>query len=137
MTSAYIPARKGTLRAAVAGLALGLLPSPALAIDADDLVIDSTRDLYDLCSAPANDPQADNAQLLCIGYFSGAIDYHQAVIGPNFPPIVCPPEGTTRRTVIDNFVAWGGQNAGNAELMDTPPIEGAFMSAMAKWPCPE
>jgi len=128
--------RKASLRTLAAALALGLAAGQALAIDADDLVIDSTRDLYDLCSAPANDPQADNAQLLCIGYFAGAIDYHRAVIGPEMPPIVCAPEGTTRRDVIANFVAWAGAHMDDAAVMDSPPIQGAVMSAVDKWPCP-
>jgi hypothetical protein len=121
--------------AAAAGFA-ALATSQAAAIDADDFAIDSTRDLYDLCSASANDPHADNAQLLCIGYFTGAIDYHQAVVGPEFPPIVCAPESTTRRNVIDNFVAWAGKHANDAAVMDAPPINGAVTSAMEAWPCP-
>lgn len=126
---------KATLRAAVAGLALGLLSGPAFAIDADDFAMDSTRDLYDLCSAPESDPQADNARLLCIGYFAGAIDYHVAVVGPEMPPIVCAPEGTTRNDVIVNFVAWAGARVNDAAVMDAPPVQGGIASAMDKWPC--
>lgn len=120
--------------AAAAGFA-ALAAGQAAAIDADDFAIDSTRDLYDLCSAAQNDPHADNAQLLCIGYFTGAIDYHQAVVGPEFPPIVCAPEGTTRRNVIDSFVAWAVKQANDAAVMDAPPIHGAIASAMETWPC--
>lgn len=128
--------RFGALRCCFAAIGfLALAAAPAAAIDADDLAIDSTRDLYDLCSAGANDPQADNAQLLCIGYFTGAIDYHQAVVGPEFPPIVCAPEGTTRRNVIDNFVSWAAARTNDAAAMDAPPIHGAVASAMEAWPC--
>jgi uncharacterized membrane protein len=120
--------------AAAAGLGV-LAAGPAAAVDADDFAVDTTRDLYDLCSAGQNDPQADNAQLLCIGYFTGAIDYHQAVVGPEMPPLVCAPEGTTRRNVIDNFVAWAGGRLNDAAVMDAPPINGAVTSAMETWPC--
>jgi hypothetical protein len=117
-------------------LALGLLAGPVLALDAADFNIDTTQDLYDLCGVQANDPQADTGHLLCIGYFAGAIDYHLAVVGPKLPPIVCAPEGTTRQNVIDNFVAWASAHNGDKAVMDAPPIQGAFMSAMEKWPCP-
>lgn len=126
---------KASLRTAAAGLVLGALAGPAFAVDADDFVIDSTRDLYDLCSAKEDDPQADNAHLLCIGYFAGAIDYHVAVIGPEMPPIVCAPEGTTRNDVIMNFIAWAGARQTDAAVMDAPPIHGALASAIDKWPC--
>lgn len=126
---------KASLRAAVTGLALAVVASPAFAIDADDFAMDSTRDLYDLCSAPETDPQADNAHLLCIGYFAGAIDYHVAVVGPEMPPIVCAPEGTTRNDVIMNFVAWAGARMNDAATMDSPPVQSALASAMEKWPC--
>jgi hypothetical protein len=135
-----IPKTGSTLRhciatlAAAAGLA-ALAASPAAAIDADDFAMDTTRDLYDLCSAAANDPQVSNAKLLCVGYFTGAIDYHQSVVGPEFPPIVCAPDSTTRQNVIDNFVAWAGGHANDAAVMDAPPIVGAVTSAMEKWPC--
>lgn len=124
-----------SLRAAVASFALAALAGPAFALDANDFAIDSTHDLYDLCSVQANDPQADTGHLLCIGYFAGAIDYHRAVIGPNMPPIVCAPEGTTRQNVIDNFVAWAGARLNDAAAMDAPPIQGAVASAIEAWPC--
>jgi hypothetical protein len=129
------PYSKSPLRAAVASLALVILAGPAFAIDADDFAMDSTRDLYDLCSAKEDDPQADNAHLLCIGYFAGAIDYHLAVIGPEMPPIVCAPEGTTRNDVIMNFIAWAGARTSDAAIMDSPPVQGGIASAMDKWPC--
>ena len=124
-----------SLRAAAAALGLGILAGPAVALDADDFAIDSTRDLYDLCSVQESDPQADSGHLLCIGYFAGAIDYHLAVVGPEMPPIVCAPEGTTRNDVIMNFVAWTGARTDDATVMDAPPIQTALASAMDKWPC--
>jgi hypothetical protein len=124
-----------SLRAAVTSLASWLLGGPAVAVDADDFVIDSTHDLYDLCSAKEDDPQSDNAHLLCIGYFAGAIDYHLAVLGPKMHPIVCAPDGTTRNDVIQNFVAWAGARQSDAAVMDAPPIQGGIASAMDKWPC--
>lgn len=121
---------------ALAAVLAALSPAAALAVDADDFVADSTEDLYQLCTALDNDPYAFDAKLFCLGYFSGAIDYHNSVVGPNIPPIVCAPGGTTRNEVIAVFTAWVKAREADRVVLDQPAIVSALSAAVDAWPCP-
>jgi len=121
---------------ALAAVIATLSPAAALAVDQDDFVVDSTEDLYQLCTALDNDPYALDAKLYCLGYFSGAIDYHNSVVGPDFPAIVCAPSGTTRDDVIAVFSAWVKAREADQVVMNSPPVVSALSAAMEAWPCP-
>ncbi len=107
----------------------------AMMLDQGDFVLASTQDLYEICSAKADSALSTEAKFYCLGYFTGAVNYHQAVVGPDIPPIVCAPENTTIDDVIGVFVNWAGQMKGDPEAMAAPPIKGAMLAAISAWPC--
>ncbi len=123
------------LRKFVGAIVLCLVPALAHAVERVDFDLNTTHDLLDLCMVDESDPLAEEGAYLCVGYFVGAIHYHNSVIGPEMKPLVCAPEGTTRNDVIHTFVAWGQANAGNMELMGEVPVVGAVRAAEEKWPC--
>ncbi len=123
------------LKTLAGAIALCLVPALAHAVERVDFDLKTTQDLLDVCTVDGSDSLASEAAYLCVGYFVGAIHYHDSVIGPEMKPLVCAPEGTTRNDVIHTFVAWGQANAENMELMGEVPVVGAVRAAEEKWPC--
>ena len=117
-------------------IVLCLAPAFAHAVERADFELETTHDLLDVCIVDESESLATEAAYLCVGYFVGAIHYHQSVVGPEMKRIVCAPEGTTRNDVIHTFVTWGQANMGSNELMAEVPVIGAIRAAQEKWPCP-
>ncbi len=123
------------LKKLASAIVLCLVPALANALELADFELVTTHNLLNVCMVDSSDPLVAEASYLCVGYFVGAIHYHQSVIGPEMKPIVCAPDGTTRNDVIHTFVTWGQANMGSKELMGEVPVLGAVRAAQEKWPC--
>ncbi len=124
----------------LAVLSLGTVAaSAALAASEGDieqaLHLNTTRDLYTLCSVQPGQPLYERSVAFCIGYATGVMQYHAAVAkGPSMRPLVCPGRELARFEVVKQFLDWAPSHP---EYMNAPPVEGLARSAVAEWPCPK
>ena len=112
------------------------LPAAAAVNAADDATfrVKTTGDLVDLCRTAEGHRNFDAAMGYCLGFVDAANDYHRAITsGDLLEPIACPEHETTRREVVDMFLAWARKN-GNL-LESESPINGLMRAAADKWPC--
>lgn len=118
-----------------AAIAIGMLPGLASAVETVDFKLNTTRDLLDLCGVTPSDPLYKEAINFCVGYFEGAGDYHDSVVGGPIKPLFCHPKGATRADAIRAFLIWGQANQRDRQLMDDPPLRGVIRALASKWPC--
>ncbi len=124
----------------LAALSLGTVAAgAALAASEADieqaLHLNTTRDLYTICSVQPGQPLYERSVAFCIGYATGVMQYHAAVAkGPSMRPLVCPGRELARFEVVKQFLDWAPSHP---EYMNAPPVEGLARSAVAKWPCPK
>lgn len=98
------------------------------------LRLETTRDLYTICSVQPGQPLYERAVAFCLGFTTGVMQYHEAVAeGPTMRPLVCPGRELARFEVVKQFLDWA---PAHPDLMSAPPVEGLARSATAKWPCP-
>jgi len=118
----------------VAGLALAAGQSNA--IENADLRLDSTRDLYEVCSVPAGAAEYIVTHQACRAFIEGVAQYHDLVSKPGkLKRLYCaPPKGTIEDGVAA-FNAWASANTGNARLMAEQPAVGLVRALAAKYPC--
>jgi hypothetical protein len=122
--------------AACAGLLLSALP--AASREADSFDLQTTRDLYNLCSAKPDTAVYDSSIAACSGFIAGVVQYHDGVNdGKRLPRWICYPEGTTREDGRKAFIAWAEKNKDNKELMNRLPVRGMVRALAEKYPCPE
>ena len=124
------------MRTAVTAMALGLVlaSSATNAVEEADFKVMTTRNLVNLCSAPESDPMHGAAMGYCLGFVDGASDYHDVVTsGDMVAPVACPGHETTRKEVVDAFLAWARKN--DAMLDEEAPIQGLMRAASETWPC--
>ena len=125
------------MRQVLIGLILAtLMVVPCLAgeIGVEDFQVKTTKDLFDLCTAPDSEPLASQALHFCHGYLVGAFHYYAAsVSGPNGLPLVCPPDPRpSRNETIAMFVQWVKDRP---QYWDELPVETEFRFLIEIWPC--
>lgn len=130
--------RAGTLPAAMLAAWLWAPAAQAAAPLSEEtlnqaLKLNTTQDLYDVCSAQPGQPLYERAVAFCIGYVTGVIQ-HQAALtsGGNAKRLICPGRELARFEVVKQFLAWAPEHP---EFMAEPPVEGLARSAVAAWPC--
>lgn len=116
-------------------LVFGFVSSSAMAAEKADFNLETTEDLLDLCMVQQGQPFSVEAIHFCEGFLSGAVRYHNAVVGKEMKPILCYPEGTTRNDAIQLLNEWGVANRGNAELMKDLAVYGLIRALQSKWSC--
>ncbi|KAA6185269.1 hypothetical protein F2Q65_09210 [Thiohalocapsa marina] len=118
-------------------LALGLsLAGSAVAGNTDSFDFDTTEDLLTVCSVSADDAAHVPALLACRAFIEATVQYHDAVSDrKQLKRLVCYPKNTTIDDGRKAFVAWGGTNRDNAELMGELPVVGLVRALAAKYPC--
>jgi len=106
-----------------------MVPSLAGAVTAEDFEVKTTRNLLNLCTAPAESPYYASAVHFCHGYLVGAFAYYKA----DGQQLVCftKPE-PTRNEAIKMFIEWA---KAHPQYMDEKPVETEFRFLMEKWPC--
>ncbi len=120
---------------AVMALVSALGIGAAGAVELDDFKILKTRNLYNLCSAPAASDYFAEARQACFGFIYGAgLFYYELVRTEKIRKVVCADGEITRESARQAFVAWA---ADHPERMDESPIDGLMRAAVARWPCDE
>ena len=101
----------------------------------EDLELDSSSDLVDLCTIDDGHEHYDAALAFCYGFFEGAIHYDDVLSRtPQHVDIVCSPPGTTRSQAVEVFVTY---MQANRQYGTDAPIDGIFRALVDKWPCAE
>jgi hypothetical protein len=111
-----------------------ILPGLAGAVSEEDFKAKTTRNLMNLCTAPADDPLRDEAIHFCYGYLVGAYHYYEAEnSGPDGDRLVCiPSPAPSRDEAIGMFIKW---TYANSQYMDEKPVETEFRFLSEIWPC--
>ena len=111
--------------------------SSAHAAELQDFQVDTVDQLARLCGAsPTSDLYVEAIQF-CYGYISGAVQFHNAIVGAEgIQPIACPPASATREEFARYFANWAEGSATPAERAE-PAIQGAARAAARRYPCPE
>jgi hypothetical protein len=119
--------------------ALGLWPclAQAQALSAADFApLNTTRDLYKICSAASGDPLYNRAMDFCEGFIVAVVNYDYAIANKkNLKQFICEPATATREEGIQTFVTWGAANLDSPKHMGEPPVVGVIRALHAKWPC--
>jgi hypothetical protein len=124
-----------TIIIAAAFLAAGTLQKAA-AVEEGDFAFDTTKDLYDVCSAETADPNHIAAQTACTAFIEATVQYHDEVSDrKRLKRLVCYPQGTTIADGRTAFLAWAQQNSGNAERMEERPVVGLVRALATAFPC--
>lgn len=95
--------------------------------------ITSFQSLYDMCVASGDDHMTRSEHSLCVGYFTGIIDYSMSITPaaqrrfclPTNPPL-------TRQQGRDKLVLWAGANPASAAQ---PAAVGVMQFLTASFPC--
>ena len=111
--------------------------SSAHAADLQDFQVDTVDQLARLCGAsPTTDLYVEAIQF-CYGYISGAVQFHNSIVGARgISPIACPPATATREDFARYLADWA-ENSATAEQRAEPAIQGAARVAALRYPCPE
>lgn len=114
-----------------------LAPSSASAeVGEGSFSLQSTRDLYELCSAPSDHPDYAPAIYSCRAFLEATVQYHDAVSdGKTFKRLICYPASATLEDARLAFVAWAKSNARKKSLMNEMPVMGVVRALEEKYPC--
>lgn len=111
---------------------VGMMSAAAMAVEADDLRLDTTKDLYQVCASDPNSP----AQLACTGFIKATVQYHDGVANQrDMKRLICYPNGTTIANGRMVFIAWAKANQGDATLMGEQPVVGLVRALAKDYPC--
>ncbi len=117
----------------VAAGAAWALAAPALAVEASNFNLGTTRDLVALCADQPDDPLYAQALQFCYGYMAGMAQLHRALVqADGIQPLVCPQHEVTREALARVFLSWARENPG---AMDQLPADSVKHAALAAWPC--
>jgi hypothetical protein len=120
----------------LAVIAFSLWPAVARAVDSSNFVLNTTQDLYLVCSTADNDPLRPVAINFCEGFLLGVVTFQDA-IGEANPRkrLICYPQGVTRDQGIQAFVSWAGNHQQDRKFMTDSALMGALRGLASKWPC--
>ncbi|MEA3278780.1 MAG: Rap1a/Tai family immunity protein [Pseudomonadota bacterium] len=129
---------KSTLPAALgAAFLASIVAQQAVgAVGEEDFALETTEDLYQICSATADDPNYIHAAYECRGFIEGAVQYHDAVSDKkHLKRLICYPESATIGDGKKAFVAWAKKHSGDKEAMGELPVVGLVRALADKYPC--
>ena len=120
----------------LAMIALSLWPAAARAVDSSTFVLNTTEDLYRLCSTADNDPLRTAAINYCEGFLLGVVTFQNAIADANpNKRLICYPQGVTRDQGIQAFVSWAASHQQDQIFMTDSALMGALRGLASKWPC--
>jgi len=127
----------GPISAALAaGLMAGVLSTPQAAVTEEDFHLESTEDLYQVCSVGSDASDYIPAIYECRGFIRGAVGYHDAVSDrKNLKRLICYPQSATLADGRLAFVDWAKANIDDQELMQEAPVVGLVRALATKYPC--
>lgn len=110
--------------------------SSADAAELQDFQVETVDQLARLCGAsPSSDLYVEAIQF-CYGYISGAVQFHNSIVGARgIKPIACPPATATREEFARYFANWV-EGTATPEQRSEPAIQGAARAAALRYPCP-
>lgn len=124
---------------ATAALVAGsiLVSGTALATDPEDFRFDTTEDLYEVCSTPADAPEHLPAALACRAFIEATVQYHDQVVGrEDMKRLVCYDETVTVEESRQAFVDWGDKQLRGRKLKQEQPVVGVMRALSQAYPCP-
>ncbi len=105
-------------------------------IGENNFSLQTTRDLYELCSAPTDHPDYASANYSCRFFLEATVQYHDAVSnGKSFKRRICYPPTATLEDARIAFVAWAKANARSKVLMKKMAVMGVVRALEDKYPC--
>ena len=120
----------------LAVIALSLPPVAAGAVDSSNFVLNTTEDLYVVCTTPNNDPLRTAAINFCEGFLLGVVTFQDAIGDANSQKrLICYPQGVTRDQGIQAFVSWAASHQQDRKFMTDSALMGALRGLASKWPC--
>lgn len=127
------PSIKAVIGAAVA---TAFYAQSVVAVDDDDLDLDTTDDLYQVCSVAPDAAEYIPASFACRAFIEAAVQYHDEISNrKNLKRLICYPKGATIADGRAAFVAWAEKNAKDKKLMQERPVVGLVRSLADKYPC--
>lgn len=110
--------------------------SSADAAELQDFQVNTVDQLARLCGASPESNLYLEAKQFCYGYISGAVQFHNSIVGARgIKPIACPPASATREDFARYFSNWAENTATPAEQGEAA-IQGAARAAAMRYPCP-
>lgn len=98
--------------------------------------LQTTRDLYELCSAPTDHQDYAPAIYSCRSFLEATVQYHDAVSdGKTLKRLICYPSNANLEDARRAFLAWAEANAGNRKVMAEMPVIGVVRALEDKYPC--
>ncbi len=120
----------------LAGVALAGTMTATAAVEESNFSLNSTKDLYQLCSVNSDTEHFVPAIYACRGFIEGSVQYHDAVTDrKNLKRLICYPSNATLVDGRKAFVAWAQKNMGNKELMGEMPVIGLVRALADQYPC--
>jgi hypothetical protein len=91
------------------------------------------RSLYDMCVNNADDRLSHSEHSLCVGYFTGLIDFYLSETPPAQRQFCLPSNPPlTRQQARDKLVIWAGTNPA---AFNQPAAVGVYEFLVASFPC--
>lgn len=91
------------------------------------------RSLYDMCVNDADDRLSHSEHSLCVGYFTGLIDFYLTETPPAQRQFCLPTDPPlTRQQARDRLVLWSGTNPA---AFNQPAAVGVYEFLVASFPC--
>lgn len=101
----------------------------------EDLRMNTTADLVDVCTIEAGHSDYTAALAFCYGFMDGVAHYDIAITNlDGIGDIVCIPENVTRKEAVATFIDY---ITVNPQYGAEPPIDGLLRALVAEWPCAE
>ena len=114
-----------------------LIPWIAIAdVGETDFSLETTKDLYEICSAPTDHADYAPAVYSCRAFLEATVQYHDAVSdGKTLKRLICYPATATLEDARVAFVAWAKSNARDKALTKEMPVMGIVRALEDKYPC--
>lgn len=95
--------------------------------------ITNFKSLYDMCVSDSTDALTRSEHSLCVGYFTGLIDFYLTSTPPAQRQFCLPTDPPlTRQQARDKLVVWAGTNPNAAAQ---PAAAGVYEFLVASFPC--
>jgi len=123
---------------AILGSALlgALVAQPVLAVQDEDISLDTTEDLLQVCAVPSGAPENIPSSFACRAFIEATVQYHDAVTDrKNLKRLICYPKDATIADGRRAFLAWAKKHEQEAELMNEIPVIGLVRALATRYPC--
>ena len=119
-----------------AALLAGSVTQATGKVEESHFKLNTTTDLYTICSVDSASPNFIPAIYACRGFIEGAVQYHDAVTKrEDLAPFICPTPTATLEEGRNAFLQWWQANKRNGEFMNEVPVVGLVRALKDKYPC--